>query len=123
MTELQTDLHRETWDIYTLAWQVASAAEKRAIYAECLAPDCEYNDPLARTKGYDELLDYMLDFQRQVPGGRFVVKHFLAHNDQSIACWDMVTGDGTVAGDGISYGKYNAEGKLTAMTGFFEPRP
>jgi hypothetical protein len=115
------DPYQTTWEAYASSWQVASAQDKRALYEQCLAPDCEYNDPLIKTKGHDELLAYMLGFHQQIPGGHFVTKYFRAHNNQSIVRWDMKTGDGTVVGEGISYGKYNAQGKLIAMTGFFDP--
>lgn len=114
------NLHKDTWETYTSSWKVASAEEKRTIFAKCLVADCEYNDPMTVAKGQDELLTYMLGFHKQIPGGHFVTKYFLAHNNQSIARWDMKTGDGTVVGEGISYGKYNSEGRLVAMTGFFD---
>ena len=69
---------------------------------------------------WDELINYMLDFHKQVPGGHFVTNYFLAHNDQSIAKWEMKNGEAQVIGEGISYGKYNKNGKLISMTGFFE---
>ena len=65
----------------------------------------------------------MLGFHQQVPGGHFATTYFLAHHDVSIAKWNMVNGDGTIIGDGVSYGHYNEEGALVAMTGFFETLP
>ncbi len=47
--------------------------------------------------------------------------YFLEHHGRSIARWNMVDGEGAVLGDGISYGEYGDDGKLVAMTGFFEP--
>ena len=44
----------------------------------------------------------------------------MAHNDKSIAKWDMCDGDGKVLMEGISYGEYNESGKLVSMTGFYE---
>ena len=32
----------------------------------------------------------------------------------------MVGGDGTVLGEGISYGEYADDGRLRTMTGFFD---
>jgi hypothetical protein len=53
--------------------------------------------------------------------GHFVTREFKSHNNRSITQWNMCTGDGSVVGVGISYGEYNSEGQLTAMTGFFDP--
>ncbi|NOX43782.1 MAG: nuclear transport factor 2 family protein [Gammaproteobacteria bacterium] len=110
----------KTWETYTSSWKVESSDDKRAIFETCLDSKCEYNDPLAKVIGWNELAAYMLDFHKQIPGGYFVTNYFLAHNNQSIAKWLMRNGENTVLGEGISYGKYNEKGKLISMTGFFE---
>lgn len=108
------------WEIYTSSWKAESAKDKRLIFEKCLDDGCVYNDPLAVTTGWDELVEYMLDFHKQIPGGHFVTNYFLAHNNQSIARWDMKNAGNIILGEGISYGKYNESGKLISMTGFFE---
>lgn len=113
--------YKDTWETYVLSWQTARSAEKRALFKQCLDSACRYNDPLITTKGWDELEAYMLDFHRQIPGGHFVTTYFLAHNNKSIARWEMHSGENIMLGDGISYGEYNQDGKLVSMTGFFEP--
>jgi len=112
--------YQKIWETYGSAWKAESANDKRILFEECLDVGCEYNDPLMKTKGWDELLAYMLDFHKQIPGGHFVTNYFLAHNSQSIAKWEMKNGENIVVGEGISYGKYNENGKLVAITGFFE---
>jgi hypothetical protein len=32
----------------------------------------------------------------------------------------MHSGDGAVVGDGVSFGEYDAQGRLQSMTGFFD---
>lgn len=112
--------HRELWDTYTKAWKVSSDAEKRDLFLQCLSEDCEYRDPLTVTSGWAELSLYMLDFHKMVPGGHFITRTFKAHNDRSIAEWDMCAGDGSVVGVGISYGEYSPDGKLISLAGFFD---
>ena len=107
------------WEVYTSSWKAESKDEKRAIFARCLDVRCEYNDPNKKTKSWDEFLDHMLGFHEQVPGGHFVTKQFMTHNNQSIARWEMKNGDHAVIGEGISYGKYQDGGKLISITGFF----
>jgi hypothetical protein len=79
-----------------------------------------YRDPLTEAKGHEPLIGYMLAFHAQIPGAHFVTKYFLAHHERSIAKWNLVDGSGNVIGDGISYAEYGSDGKLVAMTGFFE---
>jgi hypothetical protein len=118
------DHFRNTWETYAASWKAESADEKRALFAKCLDANCEYNDPLTHTKGWDALLAYMLEFHKQIPGGHFVTRYFLAHHNQSIAKWEMQNAANAVLGEGASYGRYNDHGKLIAMTGFFDaPSP
>ncbi len=115
---------QDTWERYVAAWKAVSADAKAAALKQCTAPTCVYTDPATIATGHAELIGYMMAFQQQVPGGHFVTTYFQAHHDASIAKWHMVSGDGAVIGDGVSYGQYNEQGALVVMTGFFEsPTP
>lgn len=113
--------YRQTWERYALSWKAKTADEKRSLLDGSVIPECVYTDPLVRVNGWDALVGYMLDFHKQIPGGHFVTTWFLAHHGRSITRWNMVGGDGTVLGDGVSYGEYDDAGRLISMTGFFEP--
>ena len=110
---------KTVWERYVSAWNTSNLTTKREIFADCLAPSCVYTDPLQRAEGYGELEQYMVAFHGQLPGARFVTHYFLAHHGRSIARWKMMQGDATL-GEGISYGEYDAQQRLVAMTGFFE---
>lgn len=112
-----------TWQKYVSAWKAVKAEEKTAALKQSVSLSCVYKDPSIIARGHDELVAYMLRFHQQVPGGHFVTIYFLAHHDVSIAKWNMVSGDGAIIGDGMSYGQYNEQGELIAMTGFFETPP
>jgi len=114
------DDFQATWEQYTSAWKEESAENKLNIFKQCLDRSCQYNDPVVKTTGYDELSAYMLDFHKQIAGGHFVTQYFLAHSNKSIARWEMRNDKNELLGDGISYGEYNEAGKLISMTGFFE---
>lgn len=119
-SQLNQSAQRDTWDIYTSAWKATSAQAKSAALRASTSNTCEYRDPLTHTIGQGALVDYMLDFHAQMPGGYFETTYFLAHHNRSISKWNMCAGDGTVVGDGVSYGEYDAQGKLQSMNGFFE---
>lgn len=112
--------HRDIWTTYTESWKVDAKEEKMALFEQCLDPACEYTDPLVQARGWQQLIEYMVDFHRQVPGGHFVTTWFLAHHQRSIAKWEMRNGENQPMGEGISYGTYNDHGKLLSMNGFFE---
>ncbi|MEM7158661.1 MAG: nuclear transport factor 2 family protein [Myxococcota bacterium] len=111
---------KTTWDRYVATWKVESVSDTRALFEGILDPDCRYTDPLGATRGWDDLISYMTEFHRQMPGSHFVTTRFLSHNNRSVAAWNMVGRDGSVLGDGISYGEYNDAGQLVTMTGFYE---
>jgi hypothetical protein len=115
-----TNPYEDTWETYVSAWRIPSVDEKRRILQQAVADSGEYRDPLAETKGHDQLIGYMVAFHEQAPGAYFTTTYFLAHHDRSVARWNMVDGEGNVLGDGITYGQYGGDGKLVAMTGFFE---
>jgi hypothetical protein len=112
--------YRSTWDTYTSSWKAVSREEKATLLGDSVREDATYTDPLAQVGSREDLVGYMLEFHKQVPGGYFRTKTFLAHNSKSIAQWEMVAGDESVIGEGISYGEYDEQGRLTSMTGFFE---
>jgi hypothetical protein len=116
----ETRLRQPTWETYTSAWQAAGAEAKALALQASVDGDCVYRDPLVQAEGHAALVDYMLDFHRQVPGGFFRTTSFRAHASRSAAAWQMCSADGAVIGDGISYAEYGADGKLLAMTGFFD---
>lgn len=115
-----TDDKQATWERYASAWRAPTAEGKQAALADTVEPTCTYRDPLAVAEGHRALIDYMLAFHQQVPGGHFVTTYFLAHHDRSIAKWDMRDASGAVIGHGVSYGEYSARGKLAAIAGFFD---
>ena len=111
------------WEKYASAWKAVTEKEKTDALRQSVAQACVYTGPATIAKGHDELIAYMLAFHQQVPGGHFVTTYFLAHHNVSIAKWNMVNADGVMIGDGVSYGQYNEQDELVAMTGFFETPP
>ncbi len=118
--EAMNEERRAVWERYVAAWKADTASEQRALVATCLDVHCKYTDPLVQVQGWDALLAYMKTFHEQVPGGHFITEWFLAHHGRSIAKWKMLNGAGAQLGEGVSYGEYDAQNRLTTMTGFFE---
>jgi SnoaL-like domain len=96
---------RATWERYVSAWKAQAAEAKHAALQASVVADCTYRDPLAVTQGHRELVEYMLGFHQQVPGGYFETVYFLAHHDRSIARWNMRDGRDAIIGEGMSYGE------------------
>ena len=110
----------ETWENYVQSWKTQDPLLRKALFAKSLASDCCYHDPIIKAQGWDALTTYMEQFHQQIQGGHFVTQEFLSHSNKSVARWEMRDTDNIVLGNGISYGEYDSEGRLYAMTGFFQ---
>lgn len=109
------------WGVYSNTWSEPDAGRRRQMFEQCLSPDCTYTDPHIQAIGYDNLSGYITEFQKNVPGGKFVVTDFKEHHDRSLAHWDMLDGTGKTIGRGASFALYGSDGRLKQMTGFFDP--
>ncbi len=108
------------WERYVSSWNAASTDERRALFAQSLAPDCVYRDPQTEARGWEELERWMAGFHASMPGTRFVTETFSTHHGRSVARWRMMSATGVALGEGISYGEYDAEQRLVAMSVFFD---
>ena len=109
----------KTWAIYTQSWREPVADKRLRIFQEVLTETCVYTDPNIQVTGYTQLAQYMDDFQKMLPGGHFEITAFKTHHQQSFAEWNMLDGQGKFIQKGVSFGRYGADQKLLAMTGFF----
>lgn len=114
------DQFKKTWETYTQAWKCSKLSDRLELFKKSLDKDCRYTDPLVITNGWDELIQYMEEFHKQVPNGHFEITDFVAHHNFSIARWNMLNHAGIKIGDGYSFGEYNENGFLIKMTGFYK---
>lgn len=120
---MQSHSHQNTWETYTKSWSVTDTSQRLQLFNQCLSPDCAYTDPLIQATGYSQLSGYMSELHKSVPGVKFVSTDFKSHHDRSLTHWNMVDGKGNILSQGASYGVYGIDGRLTQMTGFYDPPP
>jgi hypothetical protein len=118
---MKNNTQKQIWEAYGKSWSEPDAAKRLAIFEHNLSPNCVYTDPLIQTSGYVELSDYMMELQKNVLGVKFIITDFKNHHDSSLAHWNMTDGNDNVVMQGASVGIYGADGRLTQMTGFYEP--
>ena len=107
-------------DLYARTWGPLTNDERSAAFQQCLHEEFVYTDPNIRTFGYDELAQYMIGFQQQVPGGGFVNRQVASHHHTLLVHWDMTGPDGVAVSPGASFGVVHPDGRLAAMTGFYD---
>ena len=111
-----------TFETYQSAWRSnISPAERQRRLEASVAEDCAYCDPGFECRGYAELLVKMDHSKQHFPGATFRVDSFLEHHGQAVANWTMFDGRGEEFVTGASHVRFGEDGRLTHMTGFFEP--
>lgn len=112
----------ETWKTYQAAWSDMPDDDRRALLSRSVTDDCIYSDPTDSCDGVDALIAHIEGSQKKIPGARFQNDKFLDHHEQGLSEWTMFDGKGTVVATGTSYARFGGDGRLTHMTGFFEPK-
>ncbi len=115
-----TTPHEVTWGLYGKAWSQVPATERQDLLARTVEPNCRYADPTQTCDGVNALAEAMQQFQQFMPGASFALSGFAVHHDQAMVNWNLLDDQGKVAGSGTSFGRYNGEGRLVQITGFFD---
>ena len=72
-------------------------------------------------RGHAELTAKIEDANRKGPGATFRNDGFFTHHDKAVVNWTMFDGAGEEYAKGASYVQFGADGRLTQMTGFYDP--
>ncbi|MGB9145128.1 MAG: nuclear transport factor 2 family protein [Acidobacteriaceae bacterium] len=108
------------WKRYAATWSLG-VEEREPELAACLGEDVTYCDPNHIAETRNALSAYMDQFQRGLPGGQFQIGSVLEHHGRSLARWALHGKDGTVLQTGTSFGLLAEDGRLCAISGFFDP--
>ena len=106
------------WESYMACWTDPDEADRKLVLSHLLGARCTYTDPNIEITGIDELSDYMVQFQKNHPGAKFVTTRFNTHHDCTLTHWSMVSNEGVVLRRGASFGVFK-DGKLSKIVGFF----
>jgi hypothetical protein len=108
------------WTRYAATWSLATDDRLEEL-AACLTDDVTYCDPEETVTGRAALSDYMGQFQGAFPGTRFQIESSLHHHDRTLASWTLRGPENELYQKGTSYAVIAEDGRLHAITGFFEP--
>jgi SnoaL-like domain len=113
----------ELVDRYIAMWNETDAARRRALIARIWTESASYVDPMMEGDGRSGI-DAMVDgVQQRFPGYRFRrTSEVEAHHDRLRFCWELAPESGPALVKGTDMGVV-ADGKLAAITGFFDQAP
>ena len=110
--------------LYASAWNEPDTAARRRELERAWADEGIYSDPTAHVEGRDALLAHIGGFQAQMPGARIVLTSGIdAHHGAIRFTWTLRAGDGKIVTEGIDFGELADDGRLSRITGFFDPPP
>ena len=107
------------WQRYARIWTSAPATRVSELEA-CLAETCVYCDINGIQQGREALSRYMGGFQESVKNANFEILSVLHHHDCMLAEWRLVAANGAVLQTGRSFATTADDGRLQAITGFFD---
>jgi hypothetical protein len=107
---------------YIAIWNEEDAATRSTLIARTWATDGDYVDPLLQGSGHDGIEAMTAGLQSSYPGHKFArIGAIDQHHDRIRFGWQLLTPEREPLVIGTDYGVVSEDGKLTSITGFFEP--
>jgi hypothetical protein len=108
-------------DGYFAMWNELDPAKRRATIAATWAEEAGYSDPLFTAAGYEALDALVAAVHDQYPGYRFRRTSAVdSHHNQARWGWELSGPDGNTPAAGVDFAVLAPDGRLNAVTGFFE---
>ena len=110
--------------MYMAAWDEPDENARRAILDEVWVSDGVYVDPLGRADGREGLVQHIAGYQQQFAGHTMEPTTGVdAHDGYLRFSWHMLDPDGNEVMEGVDFGSYDDNGRITLIVGFFGPWP
>ncbi|HAS47221.1 MAG TPA: hypothetical protein DCS93_42455 [Microscillaceae bacterium] len=109
----------EIWEIYRSCWSERNSTKRVNQLSTIMSDDFQYKDPNIELIGFEQLSNYMQEFQNQFEGASFEITDFNVHHDSIMANWNMISSTQEVMVNGVDFARFE-RGKLKQITGFFK---
>ena len=109
----------QAWKTYRASWSNENSIKRAYDLRKITSDDFVYRDPNIELNGFEQLSDYMTQFQKEFAGASFIITDFIEHHNRSLAHWNMVNSENEVVANGTDFATYE-NGKLKQITGFFK---
>jgi hypothetical protein len=113
-----------TIDTYLAAYGEAGDDRRRSLIEMCFTPDAMLADPPFEANGHDGLQATFAAVLGHYPGHTFRRTSGIdEHHGCARFSWEFVAPDGTVAFAGTDFVRFDTDGLIIAVVGFFGPLP
>jgi hypothetical protein len=117
-------MHTEVIDRYLAMWNETDAAQRRALIAQTWAEDGSYIDPVMNSAGHPGLDAMVAAVQQRFPDHHFQLTGPIdTYQDRLRFTWKLAAAGAPAVVTGTDFGVLTADGRLQAITGFFDPQP
>jgi hypothetical protein len=110
---------QQIWKTYQDAWADIAVDERERLLRQSVTDDVIFTAPPYEGQGLGDLVKHMEQFQEQVPGAHFKSNKLLTQHGQLLSEWTMYNKDGSVSLTSYSYARFNEQGRLTHLAGFW----
>jgi hypothetical protein len=110
----------QIWNTYQDAWADVALGERERLLRQSVTEEIVYTNPLAEGAGLGNLVKHVGQFQVQFPGAHFKTNKLLVQHGQLLAEWTMFNKDGSEFLTAHSYARFNEQGLLTHLAGFWK---
>ena len=116
---MMKDVVEQIWNDYLEAYGNVLPEERRRLLQKSLSDDVVSTNPAEETEGFEGLLVHVEQFQQRLPGAYFKLNKLLFHHEQALAEWTLYKSDGSALRTARTYGRFDGQGRLKQLTGFF----
>lgn len=107
-------------DGWFAAWSITDAAERARALSAIAAPSLRFRDRFGATNGIDDLVPHIGAAQQFMPGMTMKRDGDVRHCQGTVlAAWTASGADGRAMGKGTNVFSFDADGRITAVTGFW----
>lgn len=109
---------------YFAIWNETDVERRHELIKQTWSETASYLDPLLQGDGHDGINAMVQGFQEHYAGHQFHQTSGIdAHHDRLRFGWELAPVGGAAIASGTDFGIIAPDGRLQAITGFFEPAP
>ena len=111
---------QQLWKTYQDAGADIAVDERERLLRQSVTDDVIFTAPPYEGQGLGNLVKHIEQFQEQVPGAHFKSNKLLTQHGQLLSEWTMYNKDGSEFLTSHSYARFNEQGRLTFLAGFWK---